>query len=966
MKRADTIRWLHLSDFHVGKDKYGQEQFFKEILKSVREKVKAGQAPDMVFITGDIANMGKPDEYKLFHEKFFLSLMAELGYSDNIFLIPGNHDVDRSKAKFAAHYDVLSTTAQSFDASMEGAEHRDSLRPRFEAYIGAAMNNRIAVKSTWLSSPEGTYTHILTIRGHRIGILGINTAWLSLGDEDRHKMTPGKFLVQAGLEKLEEAGCETKIVLGHHPIDWYTDDDIEPIRSRLGQNNAIYLHGHLHRTSGRHEEGGGHPFLTIQAGASFQAREDERWVNQILWCELNYTKKRIEVEPLRWSGTHQQWIVNTDAFPPPAQKPNALRWLLRLPGDTPGESNIDEDMPDLPGEWIYVDRQFLEQESHKKPNDEQVIRFFDGSDPSWQTILSPKLQSLSMATSLVQTLEQARLKGGPGVTVLLGPVGEGKTTILKQVVCQLIKNSTEWRVLWRDDEDTMTSLDFIWELPQIEGTTWLIVSDEASNIASKVHAIVSSLHKQERRDIQFLLCCRDTDWIAASADRLPWNRFTLHYEKKKLSGLSREDARKVVENWSHFGERGLGELSKMPQYSLDKAVNRLEKAAQRNEPSKEGSFLGAMLDVRFGEGLKEHVKTILERLQQNTIRGGTLLEAFVYIAAFHSKNAELITREVLATKFDYEIGEVKTYITGPLGEEAPLSKSGEYILTRHARIAQATVEILAEPPFHLDIDEKYIINLVLTIVQAYEDNPTLFGEDIAKWRFLSSSIFNLHSKERDKHKRNEEDRHNKELAVRLARALIKKYPNNGHYVVNLSQLLTRSGKPEQGADLFRTAKMPWKDRAYYFAWGVSEGRAGNHALDAWLAAVSLADGTERNLPDHERIKKSLTGLSTAFAKLFDKYKNDKEKRTVFISACAGATQLGLSLHYLDPKTLETLQEAQQKCKDNGVDEKMSPSIAFHWLLEGIQAAWQYREADLEGLTRGDQLTFESLAQRLGV
>ncbi len=40
---ADDLinRWLHLSDFHVGKDKYAQRRIFERIHEHVRERVEA-------------------------------------------------------------------------------------------------------------------------------------------------------------------------------------------------------------------------------------------------------------------------------------------------------------------------------------------------------------------------------------------------------------------------------------------------------------------------------------------------------------------------------------------------------------------------------------------------------------------------------------------------------------------------------------------------------------------------------------------------------------------------------------------------------------------------------------------------------------------------------------------------------------------------------------------------------------
>ena len=117
MANAQVIRWLHISDFHTGKDSYGQRSLFKYILENVREKVSNNKSPDMVFITGDIANRGLQKEYKEFVDNFLRSLLASLpqGAGDTTFVIPGNHDVDRHKAQLAARYDALRELPFLFD-----------------------------------------------------------------------------------------------------------------------------------------------------------------------------------------------------------------------------------------------------------------------------------------------------------------------------------------------------------------------------------------------------------------------------------------------------------------------------------------------------------------------------------------------------------------------------------------------------------------------------------------------------------------------------------------------------------------------------------------------------------------------------------------------------------------------------------------------------------------------------------
>jgi len=62
----DHIRWLHLSIFIQGKATIVRKKLFDYIFDEVKAKVDAGLTPDLVFITGDIADKGKEEEYNTF------------------------------------------------------------------------------------------------------------------------------------------------------------------------------------------------------------------------------------------------------------------------------------------------------------------------------------------------------------------------------------------------------------------------------------------------------------------------------------------------------------------------------------------------------------------------------------------------------------------------------------------------------------------------------------------------------------------------------------------------------------------------------------------------------------------------------------------------------------------------------------------------------------------------------------
>nr|VFK41119.1 MAG: Tetratricopeptide repeat-containing protein [Candidatus Kentron sp. SD]VFK46907.1 MAG: Tetratricopeptide repeat-containing protein [Candidatus Kentron sp. SD] len=87
--------------------------------------------------------------------------------------------------------------------------------------------------------------------------------------------------------------------------------------------------------------GAGLPFLTLQSGAGFQAREDEKWVNRLLWAELDIENQQLALEPRQWNKTNQEWVLDGAAFPEAYRQPDAARWVFPLPGASipqPGKS----------------------------------------------------------------------------------------------------------------------------------------------------------------------------------------------------------------------------------------------------------------------------------------------------------------------------------------------------------------------------------------------------------------------------------------------------------------------------------------------------------------------------------------------------------------------------------------------------------------------------------------------------
>src|SRR5262245_5137561 len=94
---------LHLSDIHFKHNEIGQPDdpnraLRNDMVQDVRKmRGQLGIAADGVLISGDVAFAGKASEYEFAYKWLETELCPSAGCQiENVFIVPGNHDVDRT------------------------------------------------------------------------------------------------------------------------------------------------------------------------------------------------------------------------------------------------------------------------------------------------------------------------------------------------------------------------------------------------------------------------------------------------------------------------------------------------------------------------------------------------------------------------------------------------------------------------------------------------------------------------------------------------------------------------------------------------------------------------------------------------------------------------------------------------------------------------------------------------------
>lgn len=835
------INWLHLSDFHFGKNIFQQEFVASKIIDHVRNFIQKELEPDFIFITGDIANSGKLEEFKRFNEVIMTPLTEILGskFKDRIFVVPGNHDLSRKINKGFSREIFLNIEEGLFEPTNESLEERQMLNARFDNF-SQQIN---FINSHEIFFQNGAFSQRFNINNIDLGIVGINTAWLCRDDRDKGNLSPGIALVRSAIEDIRD--CDVKIVLGHHPLEWFSPHHLTPIKSIFGINNIIYLHGHMHFSWAEPSYGAGQEFLTIQTGAAYQAPEGLKWKNGLLWATLDLEEGHVSLQPHEWSHDAQSWQLAGGYFHE-AHREGAW-WNYDIPKKQQRKIPPKRDtLP--PGGWSTADLDTLNQ--HLEPlENAEALAYFDGATPDWKIALSTSIPRREIVTKIKNTYISSCNSSETTVCTILAAGCEGKTTALLQAAHEILTENKDQKILIRTNNIRPFEPEQLYKILSTHNK-WLIVIDEGDQEAKKILTFIETRPEELQGKIDFLIASRDSDWKSSGAALLPWG-YAATYKEIILKDLSAKDASDIIDAWSSYGTPGLGE--ELAELDRDTRVEKLRYYAKKESKGTSGAFFGALLLCRHGGDLLDHAHSMLERLDQIKINEEkSLKDALAYIAAMHSENFDKLNFDVLAAVLNLSVPKLQKNVIRKLGQEAAATTTSTAIFTRHKYIADAIIEIL-ETKYDKDITELFI-DLALSEMDRSKEIKIL---NINFWRFdLADSLFNS-GKTR--------------LAITLAEKLFQADPSNSFLLTKLAYFYRKNDNSQSAIELIRDFQYTPKHRSFFFEWAVCEGTERNYLENSLLATYAISDDADTNQLNIDDAIMILNGLSNCNSRLYREF-----------------------------------------------------------------------------------------------
>ena len=317
------ISWLHLSDWHQTVNGFGRSVVRDALLDDLADRTALDEnldEIDFVVFSGDLASKGHADELSAARGEFLDPVLARVEVDrQRLFLVPGNHDVDRDAFELLPKALLAPFSDESaVEKWLTDDERRDLVLRPTRAY------SELAAEFGFDGNPAYAAHGHLNVRGVEVGLVGLNSALMA--GRDPGPRTPGRDedygLLVVGEPQAREAlrhteGADVQIAVVHHPIDWLQSFDRNRLEPALASTAHFLLHGHRHLAHCDKVRGTSGDHVVIPAGASFTERSasDQRFANAYTLVTLDLERGTGVAYLRRWGDRRNKWIADEDTTP---------------------------------------------------------------------------------------------------------------------------------------------------------------------------------------------------------------------------------------------------------------------------------------------------------------------------------------------------------------------------------------------------------------------------------------------------------------------------------------------------------------------------------------------------------------------------------------------------------------------------------------------------------------------------
>lgn len=305
----NTLTILHLSDFHFKvKGEFDRSVVLDPLLERIKNDTDKGLEAEIVIISGDIAFSGKEEEYDL-AGTYIDNLLSICQLSkEQIFIVPGNHDVDRDE--YFPTDNLSYPDMKTLNIELESEKFR---------------NRRLLGMNNYFTFINTNYNHLKSIHGNlipfvctytsscgkNIGLIGLNSAWMCRkSNEKPGNIAIGEYQAKRAFQEFsKEEQIDITFCIFHHPFSWLWRIDMNILQQYM--NGKIILAGHLHEPGGGYFHTLNGQYYQFQAGSAY-LRSESDWPNRYHYQTINWETKKLQLDFRKFNKENRKWVLDAD------------------------------------------------------------------------------------------------------------------------------------------------------------------------------------------------------------------------------------------------------------------------------------------------------------------------------------------------------------------------------------------------------------------------------------------------------------------------------------------------------------------------------------------------------------------------------------------------------------------------------------------------------------------------------
>lgn len=229
---------IHLSDLHIRQENLDSIKESRDaLICDIKANCMDGTIA-LIVCSGDLVFSGTKENFDLALENFLEPIIAGLNLKEEqIVYVPGNHEVDIGKVDMDFSDSFTNRILKS------GVTADDFKKPNVTDRLATFFEYADLFSNWSIESP--VFTKIISIANINYGVTLINTAWNTAGDStnEAKKIIIPRSAMVTSLNDIQS--CDKKILVMHHPIDWFYDDNAAEIEVLLNKYDFV-LTGHKH------------------------------------------------------------------------------------------------------------------------------------------------------------------------------------------------------------------------------------------------------------------------------------------------------------------------------------------------------------------------------------------------------------------------------------------------------------------------------------------------------------------------------------------------------------------------------------------------------------------------------------------------------------------------------------------------------------------------------------------------